>query len=183
VPAFALINILENSNIPELNSLAENMMHFEYNPIMTINIFLDKPLHGQFPAALIASPVQWIFQHPDINKSGQNFGYALVSSAANDYSEFSREEMLQLVKAELNRAFNIELQKTHHIVNYKVISEKRATISQTPESLHYRPATKTPIKNFFLAGDWIDTGLPATIEGAALSGKLAIEQIALNRSD
>ncbi len=177
IPPIALLNILENSRLPELNPLKDQLDRFEYNPIMTINIYLDKPLPGQFPTALVSSPIQWIFRHPVKDESPDRFGYALVSSAADKYKECSRDEVLEMVCLELGQSFNIDLKKTHNIIAYKIIKEKRATISQTPESLALRPTTKTPLKNFYLAGDWIDTGLPATIEGAVLSGRLAIEAL------
>ncbi|MGB8275908.1 MAG: hydroxysqualene dehydroxylase HpnE [Alphaproteobacteria bacterium] len=56
---------------------------------------------------------------------------------------------------------------------YRVIKERRATFAQTPDSLSLRPHTRTRIGNLFLAGDWTDTGLPATIEGAVTSGQRA----------
>ena len=60
---------------------------------------------------------------------------------------------------------------------FRVIKEKRATFSQTPASLAERPPTSTYWSNVYLAGDWIDTGLPATIEGAIRSGHLAAEAV------
>jgi len=62
-----------------------------------------------------------------------------------------------------------------HMPLYRVIKEKRATFSCAPETLVNRPANKTVFKNLFLAGDYTDTGLPATIEGAILSGRKAAE--------
>jgi uncharacterized protein with NAD-binding domain and iron-sulfur cluster len=53
---------------------------------------------------------------------------------------------------------------------YRVIKEKRATFAQTPAAERRRPPATTHIENLFLAGDWTDTGLPATIEGAVRSG-------------
>ena len=53
---------------------------------------------------------------------------------------------------------------------YRVIKEKRATFAQTPDQLAFRAKTRTSYNNLFLAGDWTDTGLPATIEGAIQSG-------------
>ena len=58
-----------------------------------------------------------------------------------------------------------------------MIKEKRATFIPNTYLLKNRPGTKTQIDNLFLAGDWTDTGLPATIEGAVLSGKKAAESI------
>jgi uncharacterized protein with NAD-binding domain and iron-sulfur cluster len=53
-----------------------------------------------------------------------------------------------------------------------VVREKRATFSVAPGQPP-RPSARTGVPGLFLAGDWIDTGLPATIEGAVWSGHLA----------
>jgi uncharacterized protein with NAD-binding domain and iron-sulfur cluster len=53
---------------------------------------------------------------------------------------------------------------------WRVVKEKRATFAATPEQLRRRPGAKTKWPNLFLAGDWTDTGWPATIEGAIQSG-------------
>jgi uncharacterized protein with NAD-binding domain and iron-sulfur cluster len=55
----------------------------------------------------------------------------------------------------------------------RVVKEKRATFAQTPAALSRRPPAKGPLANLWLAGDWTDTGLPATIEGALRSGHRA----------
>jgi uncharacterized protein with NAD-binding domain and iron-sulfur cluster len=60
------------------------------------------------------------------------------------------------------------------LVRATVIREPRATFSLAPGQPR-RPSTRTPVRGLFLAGDWIDTGLPATIEGAVRSGHWAAE--------
>jgi uncharacterized protein with NAD-binding domain and iron-sulfur cluster len=60
---------------------------------------------------------------------------------------------------------------------YRVVKERRATFAQTPASLLLRPPARTPFANLFLAGDWTDTGLPATIEGAVVSGEKAARAV------
>ena len=57
-----------------------------------------------------------------------------------------------------------------------VVREHRATFSLAPGQ-PARPSNRTPLEGFFLAGDWTDTGLPATIESAVLSGRLAAEEV------
>jgi uncharacterized protein with NAD-binding domain and iron-sulfur cluster len=54
-----------------------------------------------------------------------------------------------------------------------VVKERRATFRQDPGEVARRPGNRTVAANLALAGDWTDTGLPATIEGAILSGSLA----------
>ena len=57
----------------------------------------------------------------------------------------------------------------------RVIKEQRATFEQTPEQNNRRPNPNTPLDNLFLAGDWTNTGLPATLESAVVSGRKALE--------
>jgi uncharacterized protein with NAD-binding domain and iron-sulfur cluster len=59
---------------------------------------------------------------------------------------------------------------------WRVIKERRATFAQTPAQVNSRASTDTSIKNLFLAGDWTDTGLPATIDGSVRSGFKAASQ-------
>jgi uncharacterized protein with NAD-binding domain and iron-sulfur cluster len=56
---------------------------------------------------------------------------------------------------------------------WQVVKEKRATFEPSVEQQRRRPGARTRYANLFLAGDWTDTGLPATIEGALRSGSLA----------
>jgi uncharacterized protein with NAD-binding domain and iron-sulfur cluster len=58
-----------------------------------------------------------------------------------------------------------------------VVRERRATFSLAPGQPARPPAGTTPLSGFFLAGDWTDTGLPGTIESAAMSGHLAAEAV------
>ena len=59
-----------------------------------------------------------------------------------------------------------------------VVREKQATFSGRPEVLYLRPSARTGIPNLALAGDWTDTGLPGTIEGAVRSGVEAARIVA-----
>ena len=62
--------------------------------------------------------------------------------------------------------------RTARLLRATVISEPRATFSLAPGQPR-RPATVTPVRGLYLAGDWIETGLPATIESAVRSGHRA----------
>ena len=60
---------------------------------------------------------------------------------------------------------------------WQIVRERRATFEATPEQNALRPGAVTAFKNLFLAGDWTDTGLPATIEGSVRSGDRAADLV------
>jgi uncharacterized protein with NAD-binding domain and iron-sulfur cluster len=60
---------------------------------------------------------------------------------------------------------------------WRIVKEKRATFAQTPTELARRPGSQTRIANVVLAGDWTDTGLPATLEGSVRSGHTAVASV------
>ncbi|MBN2365267.1 MAG: FAD-dependent oxidoreductase [Calditrichaeota bacterium] len=171
IPPFSLLALLENSPVNILNDIRQWMNQLKYHPIMTINFYLKEELPFQFPLLLISSPFHWIFPHPKMEQETKLAGYAAVISAAHYYNDYSRDEMINLLASELSKLSGAN----HEIVKFKIVTEKRATVSQDTVFLKKRPAFETEIENLFLAGDWVNTGLPATIEGAVLSGKLAVE--------
>ena len=142
-------------------------LDFNYSPILNVHIWLkENPLTDRF-YGLIGSPVQWIFNH--------NKYISIVISDAGSFIDITNDEILDLVTVEINSFF--PKLKSELISGYKVIREKRATFIPEPSVLNNRPSVKTKIKNLFLAGDWTDTGLPATIESAVKSGKMAANSI------
>ena len=176
IPPASVRRIVEKSLSMEKEWVAP-FHRFQYAPIITINIWLRKPLPFSFPVALVNSPLQWLFAIPRQGNEGEGYGYTGVISAAHREVSWTREELLRMMEREFHRFFRISLYKDMELMESKIIKEKFATILQTPESLTFRPEAETPYSNLFLAGDWVNTGLPATIESAVLSGKEAIEKL------
>ncbi len=117
---------------------------------------------------LLSSPVHWVFRV-------KNDQVCVVISSAKDAAEMDKETLIDLVERELFK-YLPEMMK-YKIVSFKIIKEKRATFKPDKKSLMSRPANKTKYKNFFIAGDWTDTGLPTTIEGAVKSSKNCVNEI------
>jgi uncharacterized protein with NAD-binding domain and iron-sulfur cluster len=86
----------------------------------------------------------------------------------------SNEALTQAALTELREA--LPESRSARVVRATVVRERRATFSLAPGQPP-RPACRTNVPGLFLAGDWIETGLPATIEGAAVSGRVAAEAI------
>lgn len=142
---------------------------FQYSSILNIHLWLKE---NSFPGGfygLINSTLHWVF-----NKDTH---LNLVISDADLLITKSDEEILKIVKIEMNKYFNLNPDQFSH---HKIIREKRATFIPSSDVLMERPSQKTNIKNLILAGDWVDTKLPSTIESAAKSGRIAAD-IILNR--
>tara|TARA_Y100001970_G_scaffold35420_1_gene43763 strand:+ start:16821 stop:18083 length:1263 start_codon:yes stop_codon:yes gene_type:complete len=134
----------------------------ETRPIVNAHFKLSRipqrPYSSPF-LGLIGGTVDWIFFRENI--------VSATVSAANDLVEEKSDNIAKLLWKDISIALNIE---DHSIPPFRIVKEKRATFAQTPNNIKLRPKTKTRWKNIFLAGDWTDTHLPATIEGSIRSG-------------
>ena len=120
---------------------------------------------------LINATAHWVFIRKNV--------VSLTISAANDVADQTAEELIPLLWREASAALQLNGQ------NYtaaRIIKEKRATFDQSPAGVSNRHAATTEFQNLILAGDWTDTGLPATIEGAVRSGQTAA-RLVLNKTD
>lgn len=117
-------------------------------------------LPGGVPViGVLNSLTHWIFVRDDI--------VSLTISAAGDVADRTSDELIPVLWEETRRALDLPHETWSAA---RIIKERRATFDQSPESVAKRPKPKTGMRNLFLAGDWTDTGLPATIESAVRSG-------------
>jgi len=146
----------------------------EYSAIINIYLWLDRHIKTEDFTALLGTNTQWIFNRRnfvgcDAEITRKYPGMInLTISGANHLLQKPAEELAQSCFNELST--NIPEFANTKIIHFKVIKDKFATFKATPEIEMNRPSGITPIDNFYLAGDWTNTGLPATIESAALSG-------------
>ena len=120
---------------------------------------------------VIGGTAEWIFTFSD--------RISVTVSGADAIVDQDREDLALRIWADVTKALDIKAP----LPTWQIVKEKRATFAATPEQDSRRPAAKTPWRNLFLAGDWTQTGLPATIEGALRSGEtaaaLALKQLSL----
>lgn len=159
VPFYALEKLIDNK-------LLESQPEFRYSSILNIHIWVKHNFLKEDFYAFYDSELHWLF-----NKGTH---WNLVISNADKFMQMSKEEVYNFFVDELKKFFPIA---DDEIVSYKVIKEKRATFIPDKTSLVNRPASTTRIRNLFIAGDWTDTKLPATIESAVKSGRIASEKI------
>lgn len=154
---------------------------FSSAPIISLHLWFDKEFMSDEYIGLIDRTIQWLFNRRKITGGDPpSIGYlSAVISAAYDYIDMPKE---QLVARALDDIQNVYPEsRDARLVSSVVIKEKRATFSSSTDTEKLRPTAKTAIEHFYLAGDWTQTGLPATIEGAVKSGvtaaKFAVDEL------
>jgi len=167
----ALIKLLpENSQDGEFSNVAR----LESSPIVSINLWFDRSVIDREFVGLLGTKSQWLFNKAKINANAtQSNQLAIIISAAHDFVGMTRDALVELAVSELKEL--IPEARGARLLHSAVVKEREATISHTVESDSLRPGPRTSISNLILAGDWTQTGLPATIESAVMSGNIAAE--------
>lgn len=166
MPQRALMRLLLASGVESASPADPEM-----SPIVSVYLWYDRQWMTVDFAAALGTTVQWVF-----NKKRTTEGLvALTVSAASDIVGAPSEEIIRSCDAELRRLFAGAMTASE-LKHGVVIKEKHATPCITPAVHAERPATDAfnkNVRNLFVAGDWTQTHLPATLEGAARSGVAA----------
>ncbi|MCY3844232.1 MAG: FAD-dependent oxidoreductase [Acidobacteria bacterium] len=164
------------------------------SPIVSVNLWVDRPLLASRFVGLPGRTMQWAFETAPGHREARGLGEArgtadgcgsgtgsgrrpagarltLVASGADDVAHLPNPRIVARAAADLRDALPDRGWRIEHA---SVIREPRATFSLAPGQPR-RPGTETPVPGLLLAGDWIDTGLPGTIESAVVSGHRAAE--------
>jgi len=141
------------------------------SPIVTVNLWFDRAVTDRTFVGLPGRTMQWVFDKRLLFGEAASH-LSLVSSGAEAVVARSNQELTELALSEVREA--LPAARDARLERAVVVREKRATFSVAPGQPP-RPSTITAVPGLFLAGDWIDTGLPATIESAVLSGHMAAE--------
>ncbi|HWM61258.1 MAG TPA: FAD-dependent oxidoreductase, partial [Rhizomicrobium sp.] len=133
----------------------------DFRAIVNAHFKMAAPAGAPAILGVIGGTAEWIFTFQD--------RISVTVSGADAIVDKDREDLALTVWADVTRALGI----TAPLPAWQIVKEKRATFAATPAQDARRPAARTQWRNLFLAGDWTQTGLPATIEGALRSGETA----------
>jgi hydroxysqualene dehydroxylase len=154
VPPYAATSLVPDLSAPT-----------EFRAIVNAHFRIDPPT-GQPPIlGLINATTEWIFAFPG--------RLAVTISAGDRLLASPRETLARAIWGEVKAASGLSAD----LPPWQIVRERRATFAATPAQDARRPLPRTRWRNLFLAGDWTNTGLPATIEGAVRSGNRAAELV------
>jgi squalene-associated FAD-dependent desaturase len=137
----------------------------QFRAIVNAHFRFDPPRDAPAILGVVGGLVEWLFAFPQRLSVTISNGDRLV--------DMPREELAQAIWADVCKAAGV----TGELPPWQIVRERRATFEATPEQNALRPGPVTAFKNLFLAGDWTDTGLPATIEGSVRSGDRAADLV------
>jgi hypothetical protein len=137
----------------------------KFRAIVNAHFRLDPPKDMPPILGVVGGLVEWLFAFPQRLSVTISNGDRLV--------DMPREELAQAIWRDICKAAGV----SGELPPWQIVRERRATFEATPEQNALRPGAATTWKNLFLAGDWTDTGLPATIEGSVRSGNRAADLV------
>ena len=150
VPPWTAQKLLPGVSAPDAFHAIVNA-HFRFVP----------PTGAAGMVGLIGGTAEWVFAFHD--------RLSVTVSAADDLVDRETDALALLLWRDVAIAHGL----TGPVPPCRIVKERRATFASTPAQAARRPSPRTSWANLFLAGDWVDNGLPATIEGALRSGETA----------
>jgi squalene-associated FAD-dependent desaturase len=165
VPWFSLAELFQGDR-EALQEILDRAQAISSSPILTVNLWFDREVMDETFIGLPGRSMQWVFDKRTAF-GGAASHLSMVSSGASPLLERTNPELIEEARAELSAA--LPRARSANLLRGTVIREPRATFSLAPGQ-PTRPGVVTPVRGLYLAGDWIDTGLPATIESAVRSG-------------
>jgi squalene-associated FAD-dependent desaturase len=174
VPPHALLELLPEPARDHL--VFRDVARLEPSPIVNLWVTLEQPLLDRPFVGLIGSPLHWLWDRDRIERTrgADDSLLSVTISGARSFVNDAPDALRELFLGELRRFFP---RARPQIRAFRVVKEKRATISHAAGTYRRRPETRSPISGLWLAGDWVRTGIPATIESAVQSGHDAADAL------
>jgi zeta-carotene desaturase len=158
-------------------SLSAQIARQQHGPICSVHLWFDREITDLDHAVLLDRQIHWMYNKSRLQpwRKWRGSYLELVVSASQEFAALSREEAIELSVRELAEFFpavaEAKLEKA------ALVKEVRATFVVPPGIDALRPGAISPWPNCVLAGDWIATGWPSTMESAARSGHQAAEAV------
>ena len=154
--------------------LARQIAQQEHWPICSVHLWFDREITELEHAVLLDREIHWMYNQSRLQGRDGNY-IELVVSATRAFAALPRDEAISQALRELAEFFpKVKEAKLEKVV---LVKEVRATFGVPPGIDAARPSAVSPWPNLFLAGDWVQTGWPSTMESGVRSGHLAAEAV------
>jgi zeta-carotene desaturase len=162
---------------PQGEEFARKVEQFEHWPICSVHLWFDRHITDLPHAVLLDCEIHWMYNKSVLQPWRKHNGsyLELVQSASRRFAALERQQAIDQALGELAEFFPTI--KEAKLEKAALIKEVRATFGVPPGIDGVRPPTASPWPNCFLAGDWISTGWPSTMESAARAGHLAADAL------
>ena len=155
--------------------LARQIEKHEHWPICSVHLWFDREITELEHAVLLDREIHWMYNQSRLQTGRGGHYIELVVSATRAFAALKRDEAIAQALCELAEFF--PRVKDAKLEKAALVKEVRATFGVPPGIDAARPTSVSPWPNLFLAGDWVQTGWPSTMESAARSGHLAAEAV------
>lgn len=197
VPWHQLSKIDLPGDIPAIATAADAARQLQPSPISGVHTWWDRAWLDVPHAAIVGRLSQWVFPKPNPRvetgtshptaaqqpaarpSAAEGFYYQVVISASRGLRGIAPSELAGTLHADLGKVFPAV--RSARLLEIKAVTDPQAVFSMTPASYEHRPGSQLGPR-LVLAGDWTQTGWPATMEGAILSGFTAARQLSIQQS-
>ena len=162
---------------PHAEELARQADSFTHWPLCSVHLWFDRPITDLPHAVLLDREIHWMYNKSVLQpwRKHQGSYLELVQSASRHFAALERQQAIDQALTELAEFF--PQAKEAKLEKVALVKEVRATFGVPPGIDSHRPSAMSPWPNCFLAGDWVATGWPSTMESAARSGHIAADEL------
>jgi zeta-carotene desaturase len=158
--------------------LARQIERHVHWPICSVHLWFDREITELEHAVLLDRDIHWMYNQSKLQTGRGGHYIELVVSATRAFAALERKEAIARALRELAEFFPSV--KDAKLEKVALVKEMHATFGVPPGIDSARPSAASTWPNLFMAGDWVQTGWPSTMESAARSGHLAAEALGLN---
>lgn len=154
-------------------SYFQQLTQLSDSPALTVHLRIDTALQAPRVVLFARRTFHWLVSRPGPRRSGTVI--SVVATGKSELFERTDQDLIALALDEL--AYAYPGSEAIKVIESHVLREPRAFLTMSPGARVLRPLPQSPFRNLFIGGDWTDTGLPATLESAIVSGTRCAEMI------
>lgn len=158
-------------------SYFQQLTQLSDSPALTVHLTLDAALQAPRVVLFARRTFHWLVSRPGHPRGGTLISF--VTTGKEELFHRTDEELISLALDEL--AYAYPGSSGIKLLESRVLRNRRAFLTMSPGTRVHRPLPQGPLQNLLLAGDWTDTGLPATLESAIVSGNRCADLILAQR--